>query len=268
MKKIGFYKNLYKDADLKVTQDLVGYAENQGCKVILFDDEITDIVDFLVVLGGDGTVLRAAKFVIGTDIPLLGINLGNVGYLTDVENSQAKNAIDSVLSGNFKIEERMMLTVNKPDCQFYALNDIVVHRGASPRMIECAVSVDGEHMDAFRADGLIISTPTGSTAYNLAAGGPVLKPDERMVVITPVCPHSPSARPIVVSINESIEAKVAYAPIATISFDGVIENQNDVSDAVGEGFSIVIRPSSHFARIIKTNNSSFYEIFRKKMRKV
>ena len=266
MKRVGFFTNIDKDVDMVTSRELMAFVRDLGHEAL--QENIFHDVDFVVVLGGDGTMLRAASFAAAHSIPLLGINLGNVGYLTDVEKSQAKNAIQKVLDGNYQIQERMMLTVSENNHQHFALNDIVVHRGAGARMIECAVNVDGEHLGTLRADGLIIATPTGSTAYNLAAGGPVLKPDAQMVIITPICPQSPTARPVVVSVGRTIEIRVLYAPQTTISFDGAIVDPNDVVLNEDGCFSITIWPNNHIARIIKTNSLGFYEILRIKMKKV
>ena len=266
MKKIGFFTNDNKDADMATTRELMDFVQDLGHEAL--QENIFHNVDFTVVLGGDGTMLRAAKYAVVHSIPLLGINLGNVGYLTDVEKSQSKNAIQAVLAGDFQIQERVMLSVYEFGHQHFALNDIVVHRGSGARMIECAVSVDNEHMGTFRADGLIIATPTGSTAYNFAAGGPVLKPDARMVIITPICPQSPNARSVVVSVDNHVEIRVSRAAQATVSFDGVIMDADEVAHVEGDGFSIAIRPNDYHTKIIKTNSLGFYEILRMKMKKV
>ena len=269
--QVGFFTNIDKDINLVATRELMAFVRDLGCVAVQFGDrDIIADVDFLVVLGGDGTMLRAASLVVANSVPLLGINMGNIGYLTDVEKSQAKIAIQEVLEANCQIQERMMLTVNTPKRLYFALNDIVVHRGAGARMIECAVTVDGEHIDTFRADGLIIATPTGSTAYNLAAGGPVLKPDAQMVVLTPICPQSPGARPAVVTVNKSAEVtvSVSHAPQATISFDGVIVETQEVARVTNDDFSLVVRAGDHHTKIFKTNSLGFYEILRMKMKKV
>ena len=267
-KAIGFFTNIDKDIGMATTRDLMNFARSLGCEVLEYHGNVCLDVDFVVVLGGDGTMLRAAKFAAECSVPLLGINMGNVGYLTDVENSQAKTAIQKVLAGDYQMQERLMLSTEMADIQHFALNDIVLHRGSGARMIECVVQVDGEQMNTFRADGLIIATPTGSTAYNMAAGGPVLKPDAQMVIITPICPQSPSARPVVVSVERNIEIHVTQATQVTISFDGVIMNPLDIALETDGGFSIVIWPNDYRTKIIKTNSLGFYEILRMKMKKV
>jgi NAD+ kinase len=268
MKRIGFFTNVHKDIDLATTRELISFVRDLGCESLEFTGCAFFDVDFLVVLGGDGTMLQAADCAVHYSTPLLGINMGNVGYLTDVEKSQAKNAIQKVLEGNYQIQERMMLSVNKAGHENFALNDIIIHRGSCTRMIECAVKVDGEHMDTFRADGIIVATPTGSTAYNFAAGGPVLKPDAQMVILTPICPQSPSARSVVVSVDEDIEIRVSHAPQSTVSFDGAIVSTSEVAEVADDGFSIAVRPNDYRTKIIKTNSLGFYEILRMKMRKV
>jgi len=268
MKSIGFFTNANKDIDMAVTHDLMSFVCDLGYDVLEYHGNACLDVDFVIVLGGDGTMLRAAKFAAQCSIPLLGINMGNVGYLTDVEKSQAKNAITKVLTGEYQIQERMMLSVNTNGVHHFALNDIVVHRGAGARMIECAVSIDGEYLDTIRADGLIIATPTGSTAYNFAAGGPVLKPDAQMVILTPICPQSPSARPVVVAVEKAIEVRISHGPQATISFDGTIVGTTDVATVAADGFEIIVHPNEYQTKIIKTNSLGFYEILRMKMKKV
>jgi len=275
MKKIGFVTNINRDTDMSVTHDLMAYVRSLNCETVELPDGIPSDVylDFIIVLGGDGTMLRAARYAGFHDIPLLGINLGNIGYLTDVEKSQAKNSIQRVLSDEFKIEKRMMLEVQmcKNDAHL-ALNDIAIYRGGCSRMIECEVLINGEYMDTFRADGLIISTPTGSTAYNLAAGGPVLKPDAQMVVITPISPQSLSARPAVVSGDDDIRIRLKYSPqidleLVAISIDGERVKIPKADDLVGGELEISISQSKHFTNIIKTTSFGFYEILRMKLHK-
>ena len=268
--RIGFFTNIDRDINMATTCELMDFVRSLGCTAVEFTDGIIAGVDFLVVLGGDGTMLRAAGLAVFHSIPLFGINMGNVGFLTDVEKSQAKHAIQKVLDGDYQIQERMMLTVNASHRQYFALNDIVVHRGAGARMIKCAVKVDGEYVDTFRADGLIIATPTGSTAYNLAAGGPVLKPDAQMVVITPICPQSPSARPVVITVSKHAEISVcvSHATQATISFDGVIVETQAAAHVSDGGFSLAVQAGDHHTKIVKTNSLGFYEILRMKLRKV
>jgi len=275
MKKIGFVTNINRDTDMSVTHNLMDQVRSLGCETIELPNGIpSDMhLDFIIVLGGDGTMLRAAGYATAHDTPLLGINLGNIGYLTDVERTHAMESIQRVLNGEYKIERRMMLEAQMGNNGVHlALNDIAIYRGGCSRMIECEVLINGEYMNTFRADGLIISTPTGSTAYNLAAGGPVLKPDVQMVAITPISPQSLSARPAVVSGDDDICIRLKYSPqidleLIAISVDGERVKIPKAADLVGGELEISVTQSAHFTNIIKTTNFGFYEILRMKMHK-
>ena len=222
--------------------------------------------DFIIVLGGDGTLLdtgrKAAKF--GT--PLLGINMGTMGFLATADGSEAETAIEKVLNGEYKIEKRLMLEseiisdTDNPK-QYIAVNDVCISRGVFTKITEYNIYVNEEYLATFRADGIIISTPTGSTAYNLSAGGPVLKPDIACMVITPICPHSLHSRSIVVSADDTVRIEASFGSNGDIimSMDGqtsVILNNGDI---------INVRKSANSINIIKTNTRSFYEILRKKL---
>ncbi|MCL2350369.1 MAG: NAD(+)/NADH kinase [Defluviitaleaceae bacterium] len=256
MKRIAFFTNPYHDEGLVLTQKLKQF-------VCQFEHTISDIgdADYIVVLGGDGTMLAAARASGGT--PLLGINLGNVGYLTDAQAAQGEQAIEKLLSGNFQIQTRMMLEAAYTGGQaVLALNDIVIHRGHSPRPIRCHIAVNGERMDEFNADGIVVSTPTGSTAYNLSAGGPLLKPDARMIAITPICAHSASARPAVVSHEDTITISIQNPQDIIVTCDGerVFDNIE-----CGNMMKIDVRTAKQTTQIVKTHSLSFYELFRTKM---
>jgi len=271
MKKIGFITNINRDTDMSVTRTLIAFVRDLGCEAIEFAHSVTDDVDFIVVLGGDGTMLRAARYAAHRATPLLGINLGNVGYLTDADKTHAEESITKVLTGNYKIERRMMLEVHTANGGTHlALNDIVIYRGAVSRLIECAVSINGDYMDTFRADGLVVATPTGSTAYSLAAGGPVLKPYAKMVVITPISPQSLSARPVVLPHEDNIQIRIKKSPQIdvsqiSISFDGERVSPSKLADIMEGELEISVATSEHFTNIIKTNNIGFYETLRIKI---
>lgn len=279
-KSVGFITNIDKDPELIHTSELIHWTIEQGCDVLLSSelckkigagtpmystDEIYEKADFVVVLGGDGTILRVARKAAKCKIPILGINFGTLGYLADVEKADGKTAIKNVLEGNYKIEERMMLEAYiergcvSHDIQL-ALNEVCVSNATFSRMIKLSVEVNDEYINTFRADGIIVSTPTGSTAYNLSAGGPILNTNTELMTITHICPHALYARPIVVSGNDIIKIKVAGDYSNTlVTFDG----QNSVG--VKNGDTIVIRRSKYYTNIIKTTNLSFFDILRRKM---
>lgn len=201
MKTIAFYVNPTKPSAIDVRDRLAADAQTCGMDIV---DADSPAVDVMVVLGGDGTMLSAVHRYPG--VPLLGLNLGSLGYLASVEESSFHDAIAALAEGRYGISHRTALKV----CGVNALNDVVVSRGESGHAIRLDFSVDGEHATRFVADGLVIATPTGSTAYSLAAGGPVLMPASQSVVVTPVCPHALSSRPLVLkdSVMMSISVDV------------------------------------------------------------
>jgi len=269
MKKIGFYSNIYRDIGLAITAELMDFISEMGHEPFSLDSEVPcSACDFIIVLGGDGTMLKAANFAALSDTPLFGINLGNVGYLTDVEQVDAKTAIQKVLNGKFKIQRRMMLegALEKKPPRL-ALNDITVYRGLNSRPIQCIVSVNGQYMDTFRSDGIVISTPTGSTAYNLAAGGPVMRPDTKMMAITPISPHTLGTRPTVISHEDSVTVRFASNPDTVIAFDGEAFPLSETSITGRDEIEININTSRYCTSIITTNSYGFYEILRMKIGK-
>ena len=224
MKTIGFITNLEKDPELSYTEGLIKFAQEKGCKALIKEsfrekikygdavpntEKIYENADFLIVLGGDGTILRAARKAVGYELPILGVNIGTLGYLADVERNDAYEAIEKILDYDYKIEKRMMLEAaiegdNGVREKFSVLNEVVVSSSVFSKMIEIKTEVNGDFLDSYRADGIIVATPTGSTAYNLSAGGPILKPDTELTAITYVCPHALFSRPFVVSGNDVI----------------------------------------------------------------
>lgn len=280
MKKVGFITNIDKDPQLIHTNQLIDWVLDKDCQVFVKDviynkinndaltvssDEIYPKVDFVVVLGGDGTILRVARKAAYYNTPILGINFGTLGYLADVERNDAVYAIERVLNDEYKIEKRMMLEAfierecNSKDT-FLALNEVCVTNSGYSRMVTLDVDINGEFVDTVRADGIIISTPTGSTAYNLSAGGPILSPYTELMTITHICPHTFYSRPIVVSGKDEIRISVKgnYNNIQ-VACDG----QNCIP--LKNGDTVVIKKSNYCTNIIKTTNLNFYDILRRKM---
>ncbi len=172
--------------------------------------EIPGKVDLIAVLGGDGTLLSVARLIGCQDVPIFGINLGSLGFLTEVTLDELYPTLDKVIEGNFNYDERMMLTASvvrqgEEITHYSVLNDIVINKSALAKIIDMAVNIDSMHIANFKADGLIVSTPTGSTAYNLAAGGPIVHPSLHLVILTPICPHILTNRPVVVRDDSRIE---------------------------------------------------------------
>ena len=278
-KKIGFVTNIEKDPTLQETKKMVDFVLKKGCEVYVsenFSDVHPDViatsssemyksVDFVVVIGGDGTILRVARSAAIFDTPILGINFGTLGYLADVEKINAIDAIEKVLNGDFTIENRMMLEPYvERGCVSHeinlALNQVCITNSVCSRMIKLSVEVNGEYFDTFRADGIIVSTPTGSTAYNLSAGGPILSPHTELMTITHICPHTLYARPFVIDGNDVVRIRVQsnYNNVQ-MSCDGQSTVQMKNDDV------IIVKKSRYVTRIIKTTNMNFYDILRRKM---
>ncbi len=284
MQKIGIIPNVDKDKELAVTKRLVRYLLEKGCTPQLTqkvaglaglpqyaraEEELYRDSDFLISLGGDGTLLGVGRKTARFETPILGINLGTLGFLTAEEKNHAEEAIDKVLKGKYKLEKRMMLksTVATGENRMegmIALNDICITRGNLYKILQFNVFVNDEYVDTLRADGVIICTPTGSTAYNLSAGGPILKADARIIAITPISPHTLTSRPIVVSADDVVTVEVNPSredTAFTVSADG-----QDNLTLTGKNV-VQIRRAEEYTTIIKTNVQSFYDVLRHKLSK-
>lgn len=273
---IGFITNEDKDKNFEYTNNLINFCIKQNTRplilknfqnminnekvIFLEENQLLKKSDFIIILGGDGTILRWSKKIAKFNKNILGINMGNLGYLTDVEKYEATTAIKNVLNNNYIVEKRMMLSATINNKEYICLNEVNINNGNVSRMVKIGIDINGRFMEAFSADGLIISTPTGSTAYNLSAGGPILKPDIELMAITYVCPHVLFSRPYVVSSNDKIRAYVTNEDsTAYLSFDG----QESIPIKYGE--DVYIKKSSFYTNIIKTTELSFYDILRSKM---
>ena len=266
MKTAGIIANAEKDPGYTFANEVAEWLRERGCRV-RWDPgtpptpEMLPGTDFIVVLGGDGTILRTAAPASLHGIPLLGVNLGTLGYLTDVEQSEVFAALDSVLRGDYALEQRMMLEGTLGNQQSIALNEICVTKSEASHMIAMEIFVNGGFADSYRADGLIVATPTGSTAYNLSAGGPILKPDADMIAVTPICPHALSSRPWVIAAQDVVEVRLAE----TGNNNGLIVFDGHNSIPVCPGETVRIRKSEQRTGVIKTNRLGFYDILRRKM---
>jgi NAD+ kinase len=225
---------------------------------------LTKEADMLLVFGGDGTMLRVAREMHGAPTPILGINIGGLGFLTDVNSSHLKEALQQVWDGEFSLEARALIdatgTCGQRPIRVSALNDVVISRAIVSRLVELEVSVDGEILTRYRCDGLIISSPTGSTAYSLAAGGAIVCPTAQVFTLTPICPHTLSNRSVIVSLDACIQVKVlSQKPETILSADG----QNE--SAMSAGDSITVCRSRHSVRLMHLRGVSFFETLRQKL---
>ena len=220
--------------------------------------------ELVMVFGGDGTMLRVAREIGGARTPVLGINIGGLGFLTAVSTHDLAAALQRVWAGEFSVEARPLIAatgrVEGRALRQMACNDFVISRGAIPRLIELEVTVDGAMLTRFRCDGLIISTPTGSTAYSLSAGGAIVSPNAAVLTITPICPHTLSNRSVVVNLDATIEVRVASEKLeAMLSADG------DCHTRLLPGEVIRIRRSRLSVRLVHLAGSSFFETLRRKL---
>jgi len=281
MKKIGFIVNMTKKSAPAIAKQVINwliendmevYLPNETANVLSFSnygvklDDLFSMSECILVLGGDGTLLNTARVVAGKNIPLLGINLGQLGFLTELEVDKIIYGLKELKADHFHIEERMMLESyvyrnGKEVGNFHALNDMVITKGAFARMIEMDAYVDNEFLTNYPADGLIIASPTGSTAYSLSAGGPIVSPDLDIIIITPVCPHTLYARPVVISHDQSVK-------VVLLSDTGEVMLTVDGQDGfpLKEKDEIIVKKSSLTTKLIKLRNRSFYDILREKLK--
>lgn len=281
MNKIGLIVNMSKISAPSIAKKVIKWLEDKHIDIYLPKEtaqeldldkygrdeaDLYSIPDALFVLGGDGTLLNAARCVAEKNIPLLGINLGNLGFLTELEIDKLFNGLADLISGNYYIEERMMLEANVKRRgeiigNFHALNDIVITKGAFARMIEMNTYIDNNFFTTYPADGIIIASPTGSTAYSLSAGGPIVSPDIDIMIITPICPHTLYARPIIISHNQIIK-------VLLISDTGEVMLTVDGQDGfqLQKEDEILVKKSHLTTKLIKLRDRTFYDILREKLK--
>ncbi|NTW60337.1 MAG: NAD(+)/NADH kinase [Nitrospirae bacterium] len=238
--------------------DLTGHAPRK----------LPSLVDMIIVLGGDGTLLSAARLVADSrkNVPIFGVNLGSLGFMAEVPLEELYGNLEKALAGKLRADERMMLFASvirkgKTIAEHTVLNDAVVSKGTFARMVSLEVSVGDDYLTAIRADGLILATPTGSTAYSLSAGGPIIHPALHCFVVTPICPHTLSNRPIVIPDSSVVRVKLlSRSEGASLSFDGQVVTalrQNDV---------VEVKKAKYRVRLIKHPTKNYYEILRTKLK--
>jgi NAD+ kinase len=220
-------------------------------------------VDLMMVFGGDGTMLRVARETAGSRTPFIGINVGSLGFLTDVQSHQLPVALKQIWAGETILESRSLIEATARSADLIAetaLNDFVISRGAAPRLIDLEVTVDGETLTRYRCDGLIVCTPTGSTAYSLSAGGAVVSPTADVFTLTPICPHTLSNRSVIVGLNSTVRVKVLSERTDTfLTADG----QKIIPLFTGD--VVTIKRSPHAIRLLHLAGSSFFETLRRKL---
>ena len=252
--------NSISNLDINLYIDKSSNNKNENFTV-LEHKEFVKKVDIVVVFGGDGTLLNAARKYLNYDIPILGINMGNVGFLTDISTDNFEKTIKEVLDGNCKIEERNLVSAKFGNNHLYGLNEVVIHSGAYAQLMRYRLNVNDKVVYEQRSDGLIIATPTGSTAYALSAGGPIIHPSLDVWTILPMLPQSLSSRPFVISTDEKVEMDLFDGPNenAKICVDG----QDDIDIPYGE--KILISKMEKTLKLVHPNDNDFFEACREKL---
>ncbi len=255
----------FNDAGLRVLGK--PRQENEVCDIETAETrEFKEEADLIVVLGGDGTMISTARLTGKREILVLGINYGSLGYLTEFRIEEMYDALNSIFEGNFAIETRVMLDVehwrdNKKLAKGRVLNDVVINKAALARIIEIEVELNGQYVNSFRADGLIVSTPTGSTAYNLSAGGPIVFPSMNAVVLTPICPFTLTNRPIVMPDNAEITLKlINNSEDVVLTLDGQVGYELKPQDVVR------IRKSATSFNLVQPPNRNYFDVLRNKLK--
>lgn len=268
--------NTDKDVNLSLSNKISEYLLSKGAKTTIVsdvDDHYEDLrvkaelmkgVQAAIVLGGDGTMLRAAHSIGTYDVPYIGINLGTLGFLTEIEESNVYEALDRLLRDEFIIEKRMMIEGSVKDKIFHSLNDVVITRAGFSRIIGLKVYVNNQLLDTYEADGVIVATPTGSTGYNMSAGGPIVSPKASAIVVTPISPHSLTSKSVVFDSTEEIRVEImkkrkTQETEAIVSFDG----SNSIELAAGDVVNVKL--SARSISLIKMYDVNFYTVLRDKI---
>jgi NAD+ kinase len=277
--KIGIIAKANIPEPLKITKKLTAWLKQREVEVFVEKElgeqigyansvdaaDIPELVDVILVFGGDGTFLGMARLACKHGTPILGINLGGLGFLTEVTVEELYPMMERIIQGNFEVEERQMLltTIHRDKDTlgtYEVLNDVVINKGAVARIIDLAIYIDDSHVTTYKADGIILSTPTGSTAYSLSAGGPIVHPTIPVTIITPICPHTLTNRPLVVSSKMKVEIKVTtQEPDTYLTLDGQIGIRLNTGDI------IEVQRTDTSVKLIKSPFRDFFTILKTKL---
>lgn len=279
LKKVGVYaKKNHPDVE-RIAGEICARFKQEQIEVLLEDslaeqigqingyaeDDIPAQVDLIIVLGGDGTLISVARLVGGRNVPIVGVNLGRLGFLTEITCADLPDMLDRLIVGDYQVSDRMMLdaVIHRGDEEvgrYTVLNDVVINKGALARIIDLKTCIDGRHLSTYKADGLIVSTATGSTGYNLAAGGPIIYPEINSLLITPICPHMLTNRPVVVWSRSVIEIDVTFQDdVVFFTADGQVGRKLQPGDRVE------VRRSEARTRLVTSPNKDYFEILRTKL---
>lgn len=281
IQNVAIFAKVHDPRCLGIASDLINWLEEKGCTPlpeaqlthqlgyhrVLSEAEVRDQAELVVVLGGDGTLISVARLFSGRGVPILGVNLGSLGFLTEITVEELYTRLEKVLEGNPRVSERMMLevTLHREGQEIekcHVLNDMVINKGALARIVDLETKVNRHFLTTYKADGLIISTPTGSTGYSLSAGGPIIHPLMSCIVITPICPHTLTNRPIVVTDESVISITVAS------SFDEKVYLTLDgqVGFELREGDSVEVRKALKTTALVMSKTRDYFELLRTKLK--
>lgn len=278
----GIIVNVTKDKNLEITRSIVKWIESRSGNIMLspeishqigkpqYSHKVNDIyksADFIIVLGGDGTILGVARDVAEYETPLLGVNLGHLGFLAEVEVKDIFKSLETAFNGNVNIEKRIMLKAsvlkNDNSMSYCALNDIAITRGTLSRIITLKIFINDDYVTTINGDGLIIASPTGSTGYSLSAGGPIISPNLSVLTITPICPHSLSTRSMVISDKETIRIDLSENHgDAYFTIDG------QEGYEIGKSQQVLVEKAPFTTNLVKLLDRSFYDVLRTKLSEV
>jgi NAD+ kinase len=243
------------------------YLRGREVEVLVDEEETGRLADLVLVLGGDGTLIHAASLLNGRAAPILGVNMGSLGFLTEVPQAELYSALEAVLAGRAHASERMKLRVHlhrggnhHPDIDAEVLNDAVIAKGTMARMAELEATCNGEYVTTYKADGIIVATPTGSTAYALAANGPIMHPSMRGVIVAPICPHTLTQRPIVIPDDQTVNIVLTSESEVYLTLDG----QKGV--AIARGDRVQIKQSRNRVLLVRNPNIDYFGILRAKLK--
>jgi len=273
---LGIMVNPDKPLAGEIVHDLIGMIEERGMTFTQADDlvpligreehscpvsELWQAIEMLIALGGDGTILAAARAIGVNNVPILGVKVGGLGFLADITPDELPEALDKVKQGRYGLSERMTLETVFDGQTHFALNDLVIDKGASPRILDLELYVGGQFVNTSTADGLIISTPTGSTAYSLSVGGPIVHPRMQAIILSPICPHVLANRPMILKGDEPVEVVIKSAGgEVKLTVDG------QINFPLRQGDRIMVRKSDHSVRLVRSSNRTYYDVLRTKLK--
>ncbi|WP_372715081.1 NAD(+)/NADH kinase [Ilyobacter sp.] len=261
MKKVCLVYNRDKVEALEFYRKTKKYFVDNGLEIFSLEDAWQ--CDFAVVIGGDGTLLKAAKeFIENPNIFVIAVNMGSLGFITEIKVQEAFDTYDRVLDGDYQLEKRRVLEITLGERNFHALNEVVISKGGMlTKLVRIGVYSNGEYVNTYRADGVIVATPTGSTAYSLSAGGPIIKPNIKAMLITPIAPHNLSTRPVVVDGNEELEFIIEdMERVGYLTVDG------EKSFKISYGEQVRVRYSEKTLKLVLSENRDYYGVLREKLK--